>query len=89
MKGCADKVVVGATYRHFKGGLYKVLDIRNGYARDISVVVYQSMQDQKTYYRTSTDFCSSVAVDGKSMLRFSLIEESNSSIPPLKEFSHE
>lgn len=78
MKGCVNKVVVGATYRHFKGGLYKVLDIRSGYMGDISVVVYQSMQDQKIYYRTSTDFCSDVSVDERAMSRFSLVEESNS-----------
>jgi hypothetical protein len=76
MKGCDGKIVEGEVYQHFKGGLYKVIEVRTGYHDDIAVVLYQSLADFKLHTRISTDFCADVFIwDNKTIPRFSLVQK--------------
>ena len=55
------KVIVGKTYKHFKGKLYKVLHI--GYSADTleKLVIYQAMyDDNKIWVRNYDEFNSYV-----------------------------
>lgn len=64
-------VKINRTYRHYKGGLYKVIALGK-HADDTSEqVVYQAMKDGQVWVRRLDDW--NTPVDGKP--RFALLEE--------------
>lgn len=76
-----DSVIVGGTYRHYKGNLYRVLSIGRS-SEDLSLqVVYQGLYncpdfgDQPIWTRPLEMFCETVESSGESVPRFTLIEK--------------
>ncbi len=56
------KIVIGKTYRHFKGNLYKVIDIVNDSESDGQVVIYEALYGEHTRWARPYDMFNS-AVD--------------------------
>jgi hypothetical protein len=62
-------------YRHYKGPEYRVFGVARHSETEEEVVVYQALYGEYgLWVRPLSMFTSSVEVDGKSMLRFALIE---------------
>lgn len=62
-------------YRHFKGGLYKLLHIAEHSETQEQLVVYMN-QDEKVYVRPYDMFFGTVEVDGVIKKRFTEIKSS-------------
>lgn len=63
-------------YRHFKGGLYKLLAIGQNSETLEKVVIYQAMYgDQKVWVRPYDMFFEKVTRDGVEMDRFTEVSE--------------
>lgn len=72
-------------YRHFKGNIYYVHFVGKHSETEEVLVAYQEaevsvkgniyLHPDKVWYRPLDNFCSSVEVDGKSMPRFTLVED--------------
>lgn len=74
-----DGVVVGGIYKHFKGGVYKVLNIAVD-TEDIykKMVVYQNIKDEKLVWARPLEmFKELIEVDKKYIPRFELVGEEN------------
>lgn len=74
------KVPIGATFRHFKGKLYKILQIGR-HSEDLTLyVVYQALYkteafgDNSVWIRPLTMFVETVTTDGKQIPRFEWIQ---------------
>ena len=74
------KIKLGSLYRHFKGGLYRVLHLamdtealRQG--REETVVVYEGLPDRGFFVRPLSMFLETVERDGKVIPRFAEEEE--------------
>ena len=64
----------GATYRHYKGNLYKVVCLAKLEADLADAVVYQDTTDStKIWVRPLADFIEEVTVDGVKKPRFEYI----------------
>ena len=62
-------------YRHFKGGMYRVLYVAK-HSEDLSpMVVYQSMKDGSFWVRPASMWNETVERDGKCFLRFQYVGE--------------
>ncbi len=61
-------------YRHYKGGLYRILHLARVEATDETLVIYQPHQGGTIWARPYDDFFSRVEVSGEMIPRFSLIE---------------
>ncbi len=58
------KVIIGKTYRHFKGNLYKVIDIVKDSESDGEVVIYEAQYGDHTRWARPYDmFISKVDKD--------------------------
>lgn len=57
-------------FLHYKGNMYRILDV--GYLESTleSMVIYQSLNDSIVWIRNTKEFFSSVEVNGKSIPRF-------------------
>ena len=68
-----QEIIIGKTYKHFKGNLYKVI----GFARHSEtledMVVYQPLKTGDNWVRPKSMW--NEVVDDKGTLRFTLIEE--------------
>ena len=63
------------TYRHFKGGMYKVIAIAKHTETGEEMVVYRSLDDERQLWvRPLAMFKEKVKVDGKPVPRFEFIE---------------
>lgn len=63
-------------YRHFKGGIYKLLYIAKHSETLEQMVVYQAMYgDRQIWVRPATMFFGLKEVDGKMICRFTEIKE--------------
>jgi len=69
-----EKVTIGAFYRHYKGGLYKVLDLAISTENDDNVcVVYQAQYGDKiTFTRPVNIWTEMIHHEGKTIERFAL-----------------
>ena len=54
------KLVIGGTYKHFKGNLYNVIDIALHCETLEEYVVYKSIENGKTWIRPKNEFLSQV-----------------------------
>lgn len=59
------KIVIGKTYRHFKGNLYKVIDIVNDSESDGKVVIYEALYGEHTRWARPYDMFNSVVDKAK------------------------
>ena len=64
------KVIVGKKYRHYKGGLYNVLNIAVHTETEEVLVIYQGVESSKIWARPKAMFEDTVKIDGKTMGRF-------------------
>ena len=63
-------------YRHFKGGEYQVLDVARHSETGEFYVVYRALYGEKgLWVRPAAMWCEQVTRDGKTMPRFSKIED--------------
>lgn len=68
--------MTGKYYRHFKGGIYKLLYIAKISETLESMVVYKAMYgDRQIWVRPATMFFGLKEVDGKMIYRFTEIKE--------------
>lgn len=66
---------VGGKYKHYKGGLYKVLVLVKHSETHEDMVVYQNVeQPEKIWARPLSMFMEQVEVEGKTMPRFTYLE---------------
>lgn len=65
------------TYRHFKGGLYQVIDTATHSETLEEMVVYRALYgEQGLWVRPAAMFEETVTHDGKTQKRFTLVTES-------------
>lgn len=67
------EVVVGGTYRHYKGNVYEVLAVAKHSETCEDLVVYQSKEKGDVWVRPYVMFLETVNVNGESVERFSLL----------------
>ena len=60
-------------YKHFKGNLYEVLFIAKNSETEEDMIVYQNVEKGDIWIRPKSMWNEEVLVDGKKVLRFSLI----------------
>ena len=54
------ELVIGGIYKHFKGNMYKVVDIALHCENLEEYVVYKSLDNEKTWIRSKIEFLSEV-----------------------------
>jgi hypothetical protein len=70
----STNIMVGSTYRHYKGRNYRVLATATHSETKEAYVVYQALyEDQRTWVRPAEMFCEEVDVDGQRVPRFRLL----------------
>lgn len=68
------KAIIGKNYRHYKGGLYKVISIAVHTETDEVLIIYQGVDGNKVWARPRNMFEDTVEIDGKIINRFKQIE---------------
>jgi len=69
-------IEIGASYKHFKGGKYKVIGVAKDSENLESFVVYKALYGKKDLWiRPLKMFLEKVVVDGKKVKRFEKIEK--------------
>lgn len=83
-----NRVVVGGVYKHFKGNLYKVVDVVTHSETKESLVSYKSFVDGKAYVRPYDMFISEVDHEKypevEQKFRFELVSEEKFAIATVK-----
>lgn len=69
------KLVIGGLYRHFKGGLVKVLGEARHSETLEEMVIYVHLEDGKVWIRPKEMFLEKITRDGKTFCRFEQVEE--------------
>ena len=75
-----EEVKVGGTYRHYKGNLYEVVGVAHHSETLEELVVYRALYASPEYgtnalwVRPKTMFLENVLVNGKTMPRFTLVQ---------------
>ena len=54
------ELIIGGIYKHFKGNLYKVIDVALHCENLEEYVVYKSLDNEKTWIRSKIEFLSEV-----------------------------
>ncbi len=62
-------------YKHFKGNLYRVLDIARHSETEEEYVVYRAMKDDSLWIRPLSMFDEVIERHGKTVKRFEFVEE--------------
>ena len=68
-----QEIIIGRTYRHFKGNLYKVIGFAKHSETLEDMVVYQPLKTGDNWVRPKSMW--NEIVDDKGTLRFTLIEK--------------
>jgi hypothetical protein len=72
----AKPLIRAGIYRHFKGGLYKVISVAKHTETNEEMVVYKSVNDEhQLWVRPLEMFNEKVKVEGKLVPRFEFIKE--------------
>ena len=66
-------IIIGKTYRHFKGNLYKVIGFAKHSETLEDMVIYQPLKTGDNWVRPKSMW--NEVIDEKSTLRFTLVEE--------------
>lgn len=64
------EAVIGNKYRHYKGGLYKVINIAIHTETDEALVIYQGLDTNKVWARPKEMFEETIEIDGEITNRF-------------------
>lgn len=67
-----QKIIIGKTYRHFKGNLYRVMALGKNSENMEEMVVYKSLLNNHVWIRPRKMW--NEVVDDKGTLRFTLVE---------------
>ena len=67
-----DKIEIGKTYKHYKGNLYKVIALAKHSETLEDMVIYSSLDGEKTWARPKKMW--SEVVDTKGTLRFTPVK---------------
>ena len=67
-----QKIIIGKTYRHFKGNLYRVMALGKNSENMEEMVVYKSLSNNHVWIRPRKMW--KEVVDDKGTLRFTLVE---------------
>ena len=65
-----QEIIIGKTYKHFKGNLYKVVGIAKHSETTEDMVVYESLRNNTLWVRPASMW--NEVVDDKGTLRFTL-----------------
>ncbi len=68
-----QEIIIGRTYRHFKGNLYKVIGFAKHSETLENMVIYSPLKTGDSWVRPLSMW--NEVVDDKGTLRFTLIEE--------------
>ena len=68
-----QEIIIGRTYRHFKGNLYKVIGFAKHSETLEDMIIYSPLKTGDTWVRPLKMW--NETVDDKGTLRFTLIEE--------------
>lgn len=72
------KVEIGATYRHYKGNLYKVLALAKHSETLEDLVIYMALYGNgQVWARPLSMWNEQVEKDGKKIFRFTKVDETN------------
>ena len=71
-----QKSIKLCTYRHFKGGIYEVLEIATHSETMEEMVVYRNRESGKWWVRPASMWNETVERDGHSYLRFTYLGDS-------------
>ena len=75
LDAAAKQVAVGGTYRHYRGGLYKVLGVAILESNNDICVIYQAQYGKKlTFLRPVSEWCEDIEFQRQTVKRFSQIE---------------
>ena len=55
-----NKLIIGGIYKHFKGNIYKVIELALHCETLEEYVVYKSLDNEKTWIRSKLEFLSEV-----------------------------
>lgn len=79
----SDAVIKQGVYRHFKGGLYEVLQLAKHSETKEDYVVYRALYGTRDIWvRPRTMFAELVEHDGATLPRFTWVENANTPAPP-------
>lgn len=67
-----QKIIIGKTYRHFKGNLYRVMALGKNSENMEEMIVYKSLSNNHVWIRPRKMW--NEVVDDKGTLRFTLVE---------------
>ena len=67
-----QKIEIGKTYRHYKGNVYKIIALAKHSENLEDMIVYQAVEDGKTWVRPASMWNDKVIND--ETLRFTLID---------------
>ncbi len=63
------------TYRHFKGGIYEVVDIALHSETLEEMIVYRNVESGKCWVRPASMWNETVEYEGKTVSRFTFVEK--------------
>lgn len=64
------KAIVGKKYGHYKGGIYRILNIAIHTETEEVMVIYEGIESNKIWARPQNMFEDTVEIDGKIINRF-------------------
>ena len=68
-----QEITVGKIYKHYKGNVYKIIALGKHSETEEDMIVYQNVEKGDIRVRPKSMWNEEVLVDGKKVLRFSLI----------------
>lgn len=68
-----QEITVGKIYKHYKGNVYKIIALAKHSETCEDMIVYQNVDKGDIWTRPKSMWSEEVEVDGKKVLRFSLI----------------
>ena len=68
-----QEITVGKIYKHYKGNVYKIIALGKHSETEEDMIVYQNVDKGDICVRPKFMWNEEVLVDGKKVLRFSLI----------------
>ena len=68
-----QEITIGKIYKHYKGNVYKIIAFGKHSETEEDMIVYQNVEKGDIWIRSKSMLNEEVLVDGKKVLRFSLI----------------
>lgn len=68
-----QEIIVGKSYKHYKGNIYKIIALAKHSETGEDMIVYQNTEKGDIWTRPASMWNDIVNVNGKDVLRFTLI----------------